>query len=1220
MECPHCQAVNPPEASYCSNCGRELPEVCPVCAHPVPPGARFCPNCGHRFVPDPSDATDLSRHVPAPLLSKIEAARSGQTMAGERRTVTMLFADVKGSTTAAEQLDPEDWAEVINGAFERMIQPIYRYEGTLTRLQGDAVLAFFGAPIAHEDDPERAVMAGLEMLEAFAPFSRRVESEWHIPMRIRIGVNTGLVVVGEVGSDLRVEYSALGDAVNIAARMEQTAEPGTVQISEDTYRLVAPLFEFVELGPTQLKGKSEPIETFRPVRRKERPGSARGVRGVSSTLVGRNDEMTALRDLSARLVDGRGSICTIVGDAGVGKSRLITELRSELEVSGRLGRWWSPDGDGSVVGWGQGRSLSYNTTVPYSPIIDLLGYCLDLHDEDSDAVKSAKLSDTLEGLVGDRHDELFPFLSTLLGIDSGPATAKVVSNMAAPLLQRRTFDAVEDLITAASSARPLILVLEDLHWADAVTLALVQELMAVTDRGTLMMVIAMRPNREDTSWHLPEHAARRYHHRHTSLVLEPLDDEAMSLMVDQVLGEGVDETVRAALMSRSEGNPFYVEEMISSLADSGALVEEGGSWHATEAITDVDVSPTIAGLLTSRLDRLDEDSRVIAQLASVIGREFRLSELEHLVADHVDLEQSLDDLLRRNLLEERSRLPERVYAFRHALVQETAYSSVLRRARRRLHGRIGAFLEETRGDDVQQIAHHLYEAGEGGRALPYLVEAGDRAARAMSLADAIRFYDRALSVPVEDEDLDLVRRAHEGLGGAYTLIPDLTHAASAYQGLLEFGQTTSQPRAQVTALNRLGFATAALGGDYDRATEYLETARRLAEDHDDELGLAEYHMNSCLIATGRGDMEKAAAHDAEVSTRGAALGSVRFRMQGLVQRAISLANGGQYEDGELALSEAARAADESDEEIFQAAVAAIASPPYLLRRGEVEEAYWSTRRGFEIIERLGSSWAAETAMMAGYIARLLGRYEEALALGAQSTRLGSQLGQFYISAASAAQLARVYAEVAADESQVAEWRAKSAEGMTMPMGDMFSATIWGQLGWADLQLGNLDGAGENFEQSLASSSATRYLERPWSLMGSAEVHLAMGDMDEADSRLAEARRFVDDKQLRQVQPELALVTAKVSIGRGDLDAALSGIDAAAAGSADMGLMPVRWRSLAVRGRVQAALGNHDESVAAAQAARATIESVAADIVDEQLRHRFLHVTTVSADIPTADSL
>ncbi|MBI1802306.1 MAG: zinc-ribbon domain-containing protein, partial [Chloroflexi bacterium] len=291
MNCTHCQTPNPDTAKFCMNCGLALALICPECRTELPSAAKFCFNCGHRFggplrqAPDapvrqaqdapPPAQSPLRQFIPPELIAKLESARASGGMAGERRVVTMLFCDVKGSTAAAGQLDPEEWAEIMNGAFKHLIAPVYHYEGTLARLMGDAILAFFGAPIAHEDDPQRAVRAALEIIQSIRPYCQEVKRRWHLDFDVRVGINTGLVVVGAVGSDLRLEYTAMGDAINLASRMEQTAQPGTVQISADTYRLVAPLFECVELGGIEVKGKPEPVRAYRVVAPKLMPGDFR---------------------------------------------------------------------------------------------------------------------------------------------------------------------------------------------------------------------------------------------------------------------------------------------------------------------------------------------------------------------------------------------------------------------------------------------------------------------------------------------------------------------------------------------------------------------------------------------------------------------------------------------------------------------------------------------------------------------------------------------------------------------------------------------------------------------------------------------------------------------------------------------------------------------------------------------------------------------------------
>ena len=332
------RTANPSDASFCSHCGTSLTSSCPSCSAELPGGARFCLKCGQE-IGDHGAQSRLSRlqqYIPKELLGKLEAAQATGGMQGERRIVTMLFCDVSGSTAAAGKLDPEEWAEIINGAFDHLISPVYRYEGTLARLIGDAVLVFLGAPIGHEDDPQRAVLAGLDMVQGIEPYREQISLRWGIDFQVRVGINTGLVVVGEVGSDLRVEYTALGDAINLAARMEQTAQPGTVQVSADTYKLIAPLFEFQDLGGIEVKGKIEPVQAYRALRPKTEPGSLRGIEGLDAPLVGRKAEMDALQGAIEELQQGRGQIVSVMGEAGLGKSRLIAELRHSLPIRALL--------------------------------------------------------------------------------------------------------------------------------------------------------------------------------------------------------------------------------------------------------------------------------------------------------------------------------------------------------------------------------------------------------------------------------------------------------------------------------------------------------------------------------------------------------------------------------------------------------------------------------------------------------------------------------------------------------------------------------------------------------------------------------------------------------------------------------------------------------------------------------------------------------------------
>lgn len=892
----------------------------------------------------------------------------------------------------------------------------------------------------------------------------------------------------------------------------------------------------------------------------------------------------------------------------MGKSRLLSELRESLQERALLGPWWNRDEDSSdKIAWAMGRALSYNTVVPYWPVMDLVMDGVDIRPSEANDTKLSKIGDSVETLIPDRAGELVPYLASLLGIDAGPDSNLLLEELTPPQLQRRTFGAVSALIEAAATSHPVIVVFEDLHWADPVSLAFVEELMEVTDRAMLLVIAAMRPYREDASWKIHEAAARDYDHRYTSLSLEPLATDAISELLHNLLGDTeVPSEVTNQIISRSEGNPFYVEEMFNSLVDSRALSPSGDGEPSVDMA--LDAPETITGLITARLDRLDADPKLLVQMASVIGRQFRFDELEQLTDKSVNLNKALSELLRRKLLAEVARIPDRIYAFRHALVQETAYKTILKRTRRELHGRIGSYLESARPDDVHEIANHLMEAGEELRALPYLVEAGDRSSRAMSLADALRFYDHALSIATEDEHAELVARALRGRGEVYTLIPDLTKASATYQEMLEFGRSQDEPTVQVSALNRLGFTTAALGGDYDRATGFLEDARKLAEESGDKLGLAEYHMHSCMIATGRGDMERAAAHDADVARMGEAAGAPRLRLAGLNQRAISLVLAGKYDEARVALEDARRAAEDLGDQVTLAALAAAPTIMLLQREGKIEEALESALWAAERTKALGSSWAAQAALHAGYMSGVCGRYESALALAADGVRLATENNEPHNLSAAAALMARLYAEAAGDVEQVAEWRQQAVSTLDIPMGDMMAGIVWHHLGAAALALGRLDEAIDSFEAGISTPSASQFMERPWSLLGSGEALGAQGDLIAARAKVSMAEELILDRVLKQIQPALALAKGRLENREGNSSEALVTLAEGAAEAETMGLLPVLWQIQAATAHALSLLGRDQESADAVAQAEFTIARITSDMVDEELRASFSHIS------------
>ncbi len=547
MKCPVCGRESPEQTRCCSDCGTKLAASCRQCGALVSLGARFCSECGTEVDATPSLTaieSALRRLVPKEYAERLLATR-GQAPT-ERRTVTILFSDVKGSTALAEDLDPEDVLEIMDGVFDLLIEPVYRYGGTLARLMGDAVLAFFGAPLAREDDPERACRAALEILAGAQAYAGQLEAERGISgFNVRVGIHTGLVVVGEVGSDLRVEYTAMGDAINLAARLEQAAEPGTVLISEDTHRLVAPLFDTQTPAPILVKGKAGPVAVYRVLAAKRIGVKPRGIAGLASPLVGREAEFGALKEALVRLQTGQGTMVTLVGEAGIGKSRLVAELRQGI------------DADSPAVHWLEGRCLSYGSSLAYLLWLDILRALLGVTlDDGPDRVRQVLESRILD-LCATHFEDVYPYLARLMSLPLGREAEDSLDELGGRELRDRTFQAVQMLLACAARRHPLVLVCEDLHWADTSSLELLEYLLPLRHKLPLLFLCVFRPVRDHPCWGLRDRISAEDTYTHTDLWLASLTAaESQSLVTNLLWVDELPPVLKGRILGRAEGNPF----------------------------------------------------------------------------------------------------------------------------------------------------------------------------------------------------------------------------------------------------------------------------------------------------------------------------------------------------------------------------------------------------------------------------------------------------------------------------------------------------------------------------------------------------------------------------------------------------------------------------------------------------------------------------------------
>jgi tetratricopeptide (TPR) repeat protein len=590
-------------------------------------------------------------------------------------------------------------------------------------------------------------------------------------------------------------------------------------------------------------------------------------------------------------------------------------------------------------------------------------------------------------------------------------------------------------------------------------------------------------------------------------------------------------------------------------------------------------------------------------MASVPGSEFDRAALSALLGDRVEVGSRVTDLLRREIFVEAQGTQHQSLLFRHALMQEAAYSTILRKTRRELHHQVADELIESDPEAVQEIARHLVEAEDTDAAFPFFIEAGSRAIRSMALADAIRFYTMALENLPPDADPELVVTAHDGLGEAHSRVPDLSQSASAYQRLYEYGEDTRRPSAQVTALNRLGIATASLAGDLPKAMEYLDDAKRLAEESGDDFGLTEYHMNACFVASLRGDIEEAVVHDEETVRLAESQGVDRIRIEGMVRRADNYLSLLDFERGIPALEDALQAAEEAGAEEALAVLHMTGVSVLRLREADFRGALEAIVPAQETLARYASFYTSMAQVWTAQILRELGDLEAALGRLVDGRRVAERSHLSFFSAFANAGMAHVYGELRVTEA-IPALRSAALEGLATPLGEFMASSVWADLGSASLLSGDPAQAAEDYQRGLDVSSATRFWERPRLLVGRTLALAASGDVASARGELAAAEAYIAEKDLRTYDAVIPFVQGSVLELDGNIEQAAAALGEAHTQAMSTGQRLLLIRINAARSRLALAAGNGEEAAAHAETARSAVETIAESIVDADLRQSF----------------
>ncbi|MFV9675764.1 MAG: ATP-binding protein, partial [Anaerolineales bacterium] len=837
MHCAHCDAENTPEARFCSMCAHPLPQLCPKCQQENPPEARFCSACatplqGSDDTSDLERLDDLRELAPEGLQEKIRQDPRG--IPGQRKPVTILFTDIVGSTAIAEKLDPEEWKEVVQGAHKLVSEAVYRYEGTIAQLLGDGVLAFFGAPLTHEDDPERAVRAALDIQASMTEYRSEL-SGFVDDFQMRVGINTGEVVIGEVGSEEHVEYLAVGDAVNIAARLEGVAEPGQILVSEAIARRVEAGYNLRDLGEVPVKGKAAALAIFELIEAKAEPSSGRGIEGLRAPLVGRDSELMRLRLALDSLQQGLGQIVVVLGDAGIGKTRLVQEAIEQVEQTVQE----ESSAPSSSLRWLEGRSLSYGSALSFWPMTQLILADLGLSDGDAEVKVKAALRRRVSDLLGDDSDEFLPFLFHILGLKQDDAIQEMFQTLDGETVKHQIKKSIRRYFTRMAEREPTVLCFEDTHWADPSSLEILEDLFSATDQCSLMLLILMRVERDHGSWKAKLQAETDFGHRYTEINLKRLSKNDSNKLVDHLLEVAdLPDDVRRLMMDRSEGNPFYLEEIIRNLIDQGVLVHEGATWRATKEIAQVSIPDSLHGVLQARIDRLGEDVRRTLQLAAVIGKSFLYRILESITEAERELDVHLAQLQRVDLVREKTRRPELEYIFKHSLTQEAAYNSLLVERRREFHRKVGEAIEQLFADRVEDLlgllAHHFHRAEELEKAADYLMRASWKAFGEGAIKESMDYAHQALNVYERLEDPLKIGRVKARIGTLLWGLGDRQASLDMYEEALEIleNQPDSVELAGTLSLMSRMYM---LSAEHEQAISMGERALEMAERFQDEV-------------------------------------------------------------------------------------------------------------------------------------------------------------------------------------------------------------------------------------------------------------------------------------------------------------------------------------------------------------------------------------------------
>jgi class 3 adenylate cyclase/tetratricopeptide (TPR) repeat protein len=945
MKCPKCQTENPENLKFCGECGAKLEKICPHCNSSNPPQFKFCGECGHNLSvtsgPIPRELSfdeklaKIQRYLPKDLTQKILAQRD--KIEGERKQVTVMFCDMEGFTSLTEKLGSEEMYSVMDQVYEILIHKVHDYEGTVNELTGDGIMALFGAPIALEDAPQRAIRSALAIHREINKFSDQLKSEKKMPpIKMRIGIHTGPVIVGTLGNDLRVEFKAVGDTVNLASRMEGLADPGTTYVTEDTFKLTEGFFRFEALGERQVKGKEEPIKVYQVIapstRRTKFDVSAE--RGLTP-LVGRERELELLLDGFQRAKLGKGQAFSIVSEAGCGKSRLLYEFRKAVA--------------NEDVNFLEGKCLSYGRGVAYHPVIDILKSNFDIHEGEWDQEIRERVKRGLE-LMGVDESSTLPYLLELLSVkDSGIDRI----SMSPEARKDRIIEAIKCIVIKGSEMKPLILAIEDLHWMDRSSEDVVRSLLENIAGTKIFLIFTYRPQFVHT-WGVKSY--------HSQLILHRLSNKESFEMAIHILGtKETERSLEELILEKTEGVPFFIEQFIKSLTDLKIIEKKENVYRLSKDIQLLTIPSTIQDVIMARVDSLPERAKELLQTGSVIEREFNFPLINRVTGlPEKELLSYLSALKDSELLYERGIYPQSNYVFKHALTREVVYDSILAKRKKKLHEEIGNAIEELYKDNLSEhyevLAEHYFLSENYLKAGEYSKLASRKAEKTASLNDAITYTKKRVTslerLPQTDDVQKQIIDGRTALGLYMIQMNYHTEAQAAIDPIIDLAIKHDYKRRLCQIYTVLGANYLFTENDCLKALKVLEEALKISKETKDYVTslFASYWFG--VASSWNCEFERSAQYiqkalDINVATK--TLWGISAIKSDLAYFSYFFA--GKIDLGFQTTQEAVRIAEESGD-IYSKAVAYLMHGILCEAKGFLEEAEKHLLKGFEFCERI----------------------------------------------------------------------------------------------------------------------------------------------------------------------------------------------------------------------------------------------------------------------------